>query len=163
MDAGDDIEDAGGPGESAGLDMPSFFPYRLAVLAEEVSRSVAAIYQHRFDMTRHEWRMLAALADLGAATATELGEYSTLDKMQVSRALADMEGRGLVRRAEGRADRRTKQVRLTGKGRRLFEDMVPLVREREAALLSAFSATEQRALRRMVEVLTERARALSGR
>ena len=143
------------------LHMPRFFPYRLAVLAEEVSRCVAAIYQERFQLSRHEWRMLAALADIGAATATELGEYSTLDKMQVSRALADLEAKGLVNRAEGRADRRTKQVRLTPKGRGLFAAIVPVVKEREAALLSVLSAEELSVLRRAMDSLSVQARALA--
>lgn len=140
--------------------MPGFFPYRLAVLAEEVSRAVAAIYQERFQLSRHEWRMLAALSDTGAATAKELGEYSTLDKMQVSRALADLEAKGVISRAEGRADRRTKQVRLTARGRNLFAAIVPVVREREAALLSVLSEEELTVLRRAMDSLSVQARSL---
>jgi DNA-binding MarR family transcriptional regulator len=139
--------------------MQTFFPYRLAVLAEDVSRAVAAIYQDRFALSRNEWRVLAGLAQREAATATELGEYSTLDKMQVSRALADMEGRGLIVRAEGRADRRTKQVKLTAKGRRLFETIVPLVQAREAALLAALTEEQRQVLRAAIDRLTEAARA----
>ena len=160
------VEDGGGgPAaalETRALEMQSFFPYRLAVLAEDVSRCVAAIYQDRFSLTRHEWRMLAALADLGAATATDLGEFSTLDKMQVSRALGDLEGRGLVSRVAGRADRRTKQVRLTPAGRRLFRTMVPLVRERERALLSVLSPGDQATLRGAIDALTVAARRLAA-
>lgn len=155
----DDATESASP---AALDMQRFFPYRLAVLAEEVSRSVAAIYQERFQLTRHEWRIVAGLASIGTATATDLGDYSTLDKMQVSRALADLEARSLVTRVAGKADRRTKQVRLTERGEQLFAAIVPLVREREAALLSVLTDEEKAALLRVIDVVGRRARAFAG-
>jgi len=149
-------------GKGALLDMQAFFPYRLAVFAETVSRTMAGLYADRFQLTRQEWRILAALANMPQATATVLGEYSTLDKMQVSRALADMEARGLVARAEGRADRRTKEVRLTAQGRALFRQIVPLVQAREEALLSALSLEERVLFCAMMDRLEARARGLQA-
>lgn len=144
-----------------GLDMQVFFPYRLAVLAEAVSRTMAAVYADRFDLTRQEWRVLVALSNLARATATEVAEYSTLDKMQVSRAVAEMERKGLIARAEGRADRRTKLLTLTGAGRRLFEAIVPLVLERQRHLIDALEEGERAQLGAIITKLTERARALT--
>ena len=37
--------------------------HTIAVLADAVSRSMAAVYRQRFDLSRDEWRLLAALAD----------------------------------------------------------------------------------------------------
>lgn len=142
--------------DHSGRSMQSFFPYRLAILADAVSRAVAAIYEEKFGLGRAEWRILAALADLGPATATQLGAYSTLDKMQVSRGLRDMEGRGLVSRLEGRADRRTKQVMLTQKGRNLFDNVLPLVREKEAELLAALADDQRDAFLRGLDALADR-------
>ena len=45
------------------LDLDAFLPYQLAVLAEAVSRSMSQIYAQRFDLSRDEWRVLAALHD----------------------------------------------------------------------------------------------------
>lgn len=144
------------------LDMQVFFPYRFAVLADAVSRSVAQLYGDRFSLSRHEWRVLAALAALTTATATEVADYSTLDKMQASRAISELEARGCIVRAEGRADRRTKTLTLTAAGRALFRRIVPLVKEREQTLLAALTPEERQALAGIMDKLLSRARALTA-
>jgi DNA-binding MarR family transcriptional regulator len=148
-------EDAG-----ASLDLQRFFPYRLAVLADAVSRAVAEIYAVRFDLTRPEWRILAGLGSGGAMRAIDLGRATTLDKMQVSRAMQLLERRGLVARAEDAEDRRNKRVRLTRTGRSLYERIVPLALEREKAILASLSAGDRAALVRIVGRLLARSRAL---
>jgi len=162
-EARDETDTAEGQGGvSALLDMQVFFPYRFAVLADAVSRSVAQLYADRFSLTRHEWRVLAALAALTTATATEVADYSTLDKMQASRAIAELEAKGCIVRAEGRADRRTKTLKLTAAGRALFRRIVPLVKEREAALLAALTPEERATLSGIMDKLLARARGLTG-
>lgn len=140
--------------------MPTLFAYRLAVLADEVSQAMAQLYADRFNLTRNEWRVLAAVADMKRSTATEVAGYSTLDKMQVSRALAVLEERGLVARGEGRADRRTKALALTPAGLGLFNRIVPLVIDRQVQLLAALSADERVVLDGAIDRLLAQARQL---
>ncbi len=68
-----------------------FVPYRLAVLAEQISRAVGAVYAGRFSLTRPEWRVLAALGEHGEMAGTDIARFSALDKMAVSRAVASLE------------------------------------------------------------------------
>jgi DNA-binding MarR family transcriptional regulator len=145
------------------LDLQRFFPYRLAVLAEEVSRTVAQLYADRFDMTRQEWRVLAAVAANRQMAAKEIAEYSTLDKMSVSRAVAALEAKALISREEDAADRRNKLLTLTPSGRALYQKIVPLVRAREDYLLDALSPTERDMLDDILNKLTSRARDLRQR
>ena len=86
------------PSRDSGLPLKlrEFLPYRLAVLAEAVSRSIAQVYSHRFDLSRDEWRVLAALAETGTMKTRDTALYTTLDKMQVSRAVAGLEDGGLI-------------------------------------------------------------------
>lgn len=143
------------------LDMQAFFPYRLAVLAEAVSRMTAEVYADRFALTRQEWRVVAALANLGRATATEVADYSTLDKMQVSRAIAALEERGVVARSEGQADRRTKVLVLTRGGEDLYRAIAPLVLERQRLLLAELTEAERDGLNAALTKLLNRARSVS--
>ena len=53
------------------LKLQSFFPYQLAVLAETVSRAMAQVYAERFELSRDEWRVVAALYENGAMKTTE--------------------------------------------------------------------------------------------
>ncbi|MDR3467240.1 MAG: MarR family transcriptional regulator [Xanthobacteraceae bacterium] len=145
------------------LDLQRFFPYRLAVLAEEVSRTVAQLYADRFDMTRQEWRVLAAVAANRQMAAKEIAEYSTLDKMSVSRAVAALEAKALISREEDPADRRNKLLTLTPSGRAMYQKIVPLVRAREDYLLGALSPTERDMLDDILNKLTSRARDLRQR
>lgn len=143
------------------MDLQNFLPYRLAVVAEAVSRSVAAVYRERFELTRDEWRVLAQLAGVGELKSSELGALTTLDKMQVSRAVTRMEQGGLVEREPDPADRRNLRVRLTPAGRVLYRKIVPMAQARERFLLDALSNDECEALRAALDRIEQRARQLT--
>jgi DNA-binding MarR family transcriptional regulator len=138
------------------MDLQQFFPYRLAVLAEAVSRAVAAVYDRRFDLGRDEWRVLAALAQ-GPLKTGDVIACTTLDKMQVSRAVARLEGAGLLAREADSADRRARVLRLTAAGRALFRRIAPLALARESFLLDALDDDERRVLDRALDKLRQRA------
>lgn len=142
------------------VNLARFMPYRLSVVTDAVSRSLAAVYADRFDLTRDEWRVLAQLADGAPMKSTELGQRTSLPKMQVSRALARLEGDGLVKRETDRADRRNHVVNLTREGRALYARVEPLVLEREAYLMAALTVEERVALERALEKVEGRVRAL---
>ncbi|QWG11282.1 winged helix DNA-binding protein [Bradyrhizobium sediminis] len=145
------------------IDLQRFFPYRLAVLAEEVSRTVAQLYSDRFDLTRHEWRVLAALAANRQMAAKDVAGYTTLDKMSVSRAVAALETKAYLTREEDPADRRNKILRLTPAGRALYQKIVPLARARERHILDALTSAERAALDVIMKKLLGRARDLRER
>ncbi len=166
MTRGDDTtrgEESGGRGHVDGFDLTRFFPYRLAVLAERVSLAVSQLYADRFDLTRAEWRVLAALGANRTMSAKDIGPYSTLDKMQVSRAVARLEERGLVRREEDASDRRAKILSLTPAGRAMHQKIVPLVRAREDYLLGEMTPEERTLFERAMASVLARADGLIER
>jgi DNA-binding MarR family transcriptional regulator len=124
------------------MDLQAFFPYRLAVLAEQVSLAVAPVYATRFRLSRQEWRILAVVGARAEISTTEICRTTTLDKMQVSRAIQSLEDRAVIRRFEAAGDRRRKIVALTAAGRSLYRRIVPLASRREAAILSGLSPQE---------------------
>ena len=149
------------PQPDAGMDLDGFFPYRLALLADEVSRSMAQIYAERFDLSRDEWRVLAALAGTSPARTAMVIERTTLDKVSVSRALARMEGKGLVMRETDPQDSRSRLIRLLPAGRALFRRIVPMVRSREAFLLEGLEPAERAAFDAAIDKLLQRSRQLA--
>lgn len=140
------------------MQLQQFLPYRLAVLAESVSRTMAAVYQRRFDLSRDEWRLLAALSETGRIQAAEAAQITTLAKMQASRALRSLESRGLVARETDERDRRHVMVSLQPAGRALLRQVAPLVLAREAWLLEALDEQERAVLDRALDKLLERSR-----
>ena len=136
--------------------------YRLVVLAERVSRAIADTYEETFELTRPEWRVLAALAANGAMAAKELGPYSTLDKMQVSRAIQGLEAAGYVERRQDESDKRSNILRLTPGGAALYRQIRPRVAAREAEILAALSPQERVALGDMIGRLREQVETLGA-
>ncbi len=139
----------------ADLKLPGFFPYRLAVLSFEVSQTIAQLYTDRFNLTRQEWRVLAALGENKLMSAGEVAEYSTLEKMQVSRAVSKLLKAGLVIRAENTHDRRSHSLRLSEKGISTYRKIVPLVLAREEFILSALSEGERQEMDRIFSKLSK--------
>ena len=143
------------------MKLETFFPYRLAVLAEQVSLATAQVYRERFALTRDEWRVLAALAHQGEVRAADVKDRTTLDKMQVSRALARLEAQGLVERAPDPDDGRASRVRLLPAGTALYRKIVPMVQAREEYLLSDLTPQERKVFAAAIDKLEVRARQLT--
>lgn len=142
------------------MDLQSFLPYQLALLAEAVSRSIAQVYAERFDLSRDEWRVLAALDETGTMKTRDAALYATLDKMQVSRAVARLEQGGLLTRNVDPEDRRNRILKLTRAGRTLMQKLVPMVEAREAFLLEDLTPEERALMASAMARLLERARQL---
>ena len=95
--------------------------------------------------------------------AKDIADYSSLDKMSVSRAVAALETRAYLTREEDPADRRNKILRLTSAGRALYQKIVPLARARERHILDALTAAERATLDVVMKKLLVRARGLRER
>ena len=139
------------------MELSRFMPYRLAVTADSVSRALATVYSERFGLTRDEWRVVAQLAGVKALKASELGQRTSLPKMQVSRATTRLEQDGLITRETDAADRRNLVVRLTAAGRALYRRIEPVVLEREHDLLAALSPDQRAAFEAALTQLEARA------
>jgi len=125
------------------------------VLNEQVSRSLAALYADRFDLTPPEWRAMAVLAGFQPLSANGICSRTNMDKVRVTRAVARMIAAGLVSRQEDETDRRYVSLTLTDKGMAVYDQILPLVQAREAEILSTLSPEERAALDVILRKLTE--------
>ncbi|WP_430644533.1 MarR family winged helix-turn-helix transcriptional regulator [Bradyrhizobium frederickii] len=142
------------PQDGGELDLQRYFPYRLARLAEQVSLAVAEVYSERFALTRQEWRVLAILGVRPQIATKEIGPLTTLDKMQVSRAVQGLQSRGIASRKHHPEDRRELIVALTPAGRALYRKIVPFALARETELLGVLTAEEVKVLDRVMHKLS---------
>lgn len=141
--------------------LEAFTPYRLAVLARDVSRSLATVYSERFGLRIAEWRILAALAHFGPMPAGLVAERSSLDKPKVTRAVQQLVSRKLVTRRTASDDRRAVEIALTSKGRDIFEAAAALAVDWERQMLTALDAGEQRKFSDMLDRLNVQVRRLA--
>ena len=118
-----------------GLD--AFLPYRMTRAAEEVSRRFARAYKDRYGMTRPEWRAIAVIGTLGAVTASDIRDHSTMHKTMVSRAVAALEARRWVARDPHPEDGRAEVLRLTKQGEAAWAELMAMAEAWQAGLMSA--------------------------
>ncbi|MET3792459.1 MarR family winged helix-turn-helix transcriptional regulator [Aquamicrobium terrae] len=142
------------------FDLESFLPYRLNRVTEAVSQSFAREYRQRFQMTRPEWRALAALGSVGCMAATEIGAHSSMHKTKVSRAVRALEVRRWLKRRPNEADRRVEHLELTPQGYKAYREVADLARAYQANLDRLLGAG---AIERIEAGLSEVERALVNR
>jgi len=132
--------------------LADYLPYRLAVVATRMLRGASRVYKSRRNpLTTAQWRTMAILANHEPLTATELCRISMLDKVAISRALAQLQRRGFVARQRIRDDRRALHVTLTAGGWRYYNDLVPEMKRQEQALRQVLPPAELKKLFEMLE------------
>lgn len=131
----------------------TFFPYRLAVVAEAFSRQLVEVYGRAHGLSREEWRLLFLLDDAGSLDSMLLSQRTSLDKVQVSRAASRLEAKQLITREILSSDRRLRQYGITDSGRALFRKAFSEVETRAEVILAAMSDTDRAALEQGLNAL----------
>lgn len=139
--------DVNGAGAAArevdsGLRLEAFLPYRLSIASNLVSETIARAYARLFGLSIPQWRLVAVLAETGGRTQQALVQRTRMDKVTVSRAAAALVERGLVRRLDTEADRRSRLLVLSSAGRALHAEVAPEALKLETRLFGGFSQGE---------------------
>lgn len=109
------------------------------------------------DLTPEQWIVLVRLWEQDGRTQTDLGVATYRDRPTMSRILAGMERRGLLRKKTDPDHGRVLRVFLTARGRALRDELVPRARELVERSLRGIPARDleitRTTLRRMFENL----------
>lgn len=139
------------------LRLEDFLPYRLAVLSNTVSTTVARAYDKRFSVSIPEWRVIAVLGRFPGLSAVEVAERTLMDKVAVSRAVTKLIKNGRIDREFADADRRRSILNLSEDGKTLHDEIAELALQFERDLLHGFSEEEMQNLNGIMERLLARA------
>lgn len=132
--------------KAATLDLFGFVPFRLNRLAAEVSSALASEYRERYGLDIPEWRVIATLGFRDeACSAQYIAHCTRTHKSTISRAVNTLMKRKFVERVANADDRREFALRLTPKGKSLYEELIPRLLRREQEILSCLSAPERKA------------------
>ena len=142
------------------LQLESFLPYRLSILTNTVSASIAVAYAERFDLTIPEWRVMAVVGREPGLSAIEVAERTMMDKVAVSRAVARLLKAGRLERQFADQDRRRSILTLSDDGNRVHANVAALALDYEARLLAGLDHEDIERLSALLEKLLTRARAL---
>jgi MarR family 2-MHQ and catechol resistance regulon transcriptional repressor len=92
------------------------------------SESLIALQARRLsaaELTVTQWGALEALYHIGAMSQTELGKKLLKSGGNITLVVNNLEKRALVQRKRDKGDRRILEIRLTAKGARLVERVLP--------------------------------------
>ena len=147
------------------LKLAEFLPYRLNVVTQAVSLGLERVYSEEFGISIPEWRILAALGELGhgresdwpGLTARDLANHGRMGKVMASRAVASLLKRRILAKRANKLDRRETFLRLTAKGEAIYAAIVPKARAFQNLLEEGIPPADARAFDRVVAHLLERA------
>ncbi len=144
-------------GSRSQLMLEQFLPYRLSILSNTVSDTIAREYRDLFGLSVPEWRVMAVLGRFGPLTASEACERTAMDKVTVSRAAARLIDRTMIKRESDPQDRRRSILKLTSRGTRTHQQIVPIAQDRESELAAVLTKSERRDLDILLAKLQRRA------
>jgi DNA-binding MarR family transcriptional regulator len=111
-------------------------------------------------LTVHQWRTLLTLAIHPGATAVNIVARWASQPMSISRAVRELQQRGLVIRRVQSSDRRSHALYLTAQGWRVHKAVVPDANARYGEIVSCVAPDERAKLARILVKLIENTRPL---
>lgn len=125
--------------------------YHLSIAARQQERRLDEQLR-TLGLSRTTWCILLAVGNEGLTQPSDIAGFIGIDRTATSRALRQMEDSGLLHRASGTRDRRTRQVCLTPAGRDAIAAATPFARD-NAEILAARLAPGQEAA--LIALLTQ--------
>lgn len=120
------------------FDLAGFLPYKLSVLSRLTQELLASVLVEA-DVTIAQWRVYLSLAKQGPSHLNGIADFTMLPQSSLSRSIAQMADRGLVRSVRNENDRRLAQIDLTSQGRKRFEQLTVAI---QTACEAAFAMDE---------------------
>jgi len=118
---------------------PGFLIRRL----HQIHLSLFAAECAPFDVTPVQYSILSAVAAQPGLEQTALAQEVGVDRATLANVVARLAGRGLVRRRQGKQDRRLKHVLPTAAGKRLLKQMEQPARRAHARTIDALKPRER--------------------
>jgi DNA-binding MarR family transcriptional regulator len=129
---------------------PCWFSFRINYLALLFNLPVYGWIERRYGLMRPEYVVLYALGLKDGISANDVCLSSGFPKNTLSRAIQKLQRRRLIRRAADPLDRRRYVLRLTAEGRRIVNETMSPMLERERRMLANLNNDEQQVLSKLL-------------
>jgi DNA-binding MarR family transcriptional regulator len=141
--------------KAARLPIDSSLFFKLVRVVNLTARPFMESLSREHQLTLNEWRVMVVLASHPGVAATEVADFTGLDKMSVSRAIAALSRHRRLRKRADPADARRTQLSLSAAGDALFRRIGAMAAVREARLFGGVSAAEQAQMAQTIDRLIE--------
>jgi DNA-binding MarR family transcriptional regulator len=136
---------------------------RLLRMQNQLMTPFTVHLQKRYRLSVNEFRLLMLIGRLGVTASHELAELAGVNTMMVSRGVAVLERHGRIDIDIDPRNLRRKVLRLTPKGRSLYQKMLPSTNRVANYVFEAMSTEEIRAFDTCVKAITARLEAVDER
>jgi DNA-binding MarR family transcriptional regulator len=130
------------------IDLNRYVPFFMTTIANTWSRGASKVYLIHFGIGVLDWAMISTLAMEPLITMQRLCEFCAADKAAVSRSIAGLEQKEIVKSEVYGKDIRRRTLQLTKLGYQLHDKIIALALKREKLLLKGLQATDLAALTR---------------
>lgn len=127
--------------------------YKLGYITNFYREPSFRLIEAEFGLTRPEILTLIFLDYQDAIAVSDICAFSGHLVPNISRAAIALDGKGLVRRGPDPKDQRRQILFLTPAGRALHDRFIPMLRAREAEMLSCLSERERTQFERLTRKL----------
>ena len=135
------------------IPLDEFITFRLLHLTNRFNRQSVKILATHTGLRLPEWRCLAILGAYGPQQVNQIAARLAADKGLISRSLTSLENSGQVKMKRSTGDRRQIMVRLTAKGKKTLERMMPIMQRRHGKLADALTRQERETLYKAIAKL----------
>jgi DNA-binding MarR family transcriptional regulator len=127
-------------------------------LGVQLRRSAVTTFRRDFGLSSTEWSIIGILYNNGALSVGGICERLGKDKAQVSRDIASLTARGLLRGQRDEVDRRRILIDFTDEALPFVDEFAEALRERNSRFIAGLTPEQQAELRRMLVILLRNAR-----
>ena len=125
---------------------PCWLTYRLNYLALRYNVPLYDWVEKTYGLSRPEYVVIYSLGLKDGALARDIGTSSGFPQNTLSRAIQKLVSAGYIIRSTDTSDRRCQVLRLTDKGRTLFQNSLPRFVDYEQMMLEALTESERETL-----------------
>lgn len=129
---------------------PCWFAFRLNYLALRYNLPLYSWVRRTYGLSRPEYVVIYSLALSGGGQARDITRTSGFPKNTLSRAIARLEGLGLIERRRVPGQGPAQALSLSEAGRALFEESLPAFVAHERAMLAGLTEEERATLSRLM-------------
>ena len=129
--------------------------YWLRFVSNHVSHAFGLKLAAR-DVTAAEWVVMRELFDQESAVPSALAERIGMTRGAISKLVDRLEGKALVTRSHGKADRRTQSIALTASGRALVPKLAALADRNDAEFFGHLEPAQRSALEATMKEIIRR-------
>lgn len=128
---------------TTGMTTPAHIAYQVTIVANLMAFGTNSENVQRFGLNFRQWRVIGSLGRTGPLTARQIVDIVHQDKSSVSRAVAELTSRKLIRKLPNAQHKSSPLLALSESGQSLYDRILPVWEMQAAEYVACLTSGEQ--------------------